>query len=96
MFITEEKPEGEVIEVVERHKTDFVGVIDIQKTLHLYLQQILKCIQIFYSKDKIGEAEQGDVVLVHIEDWPKEPIVLGVIIKCLVNQDSTIQRFMLF
>jgi ribonuclease R len=37
----------------------------------LYLQQILKCIQIFYSKDKIGEAEQGDVVLVHIEDWPK-------------------------
>jgi ribonuclease R len=62
------RPEGEVIEVVERHKTDFVGV-DIQKTLHLYLQQILKCIQIFYSKDKIGE--QGDVVLVHIEDWPK-------------------------
>jgi ribonuclease R len=43
------RPEGEVIEVV-RHKTDFVGVIDIQKTLHLYLQQILKCIQIFYSK----------------------------------------------
>jgi ribonuclease R len=34
------RPEGEVIEVVERHKTDFVGVIDIQKTLHLYLQQI--------------------------------------------------------
>jgi ribonuclease R len=25
------RPEGEVIEVVERHKTDFVGVIDIQK-----------------------------------------------------------------
>jgi ribonuclease R len=23
-----------------------------------------------FSKDKIGEAEQGDVVLVHIEDWP--------------------------
>jgi ribonuclease R len=24
------RPEGEVIEVLERHKTDFVGVIDIQ------------------------------------------------------------------
>jgi ribonuclease R len=24
----------------------------------------------FIPKDKIGEAEQGDVVLVHIEDWP--------------------------
>jgi ribonuclease R len=34
MFIIEEKvrkPEGEVIEVLERNKTDFVGVIDIQK-----------------------------------------------------------------
>jgi ribonuclease R len=46
-------------------------VIDIQKNFALYLQPILKCIQIFYSKDKLGEAEQGDVVLVHIEDWPK-------------------------
>jgi ribonuclease R len=26
---------------------------------------------IFIPKDKIGDAEQGDVVLVHIEDWPK-------------------------
>jgi ribonuclease R len=51
------RPEGEVIEVVERHKTDFVGV-DIQKTLHLYLQQILKCIQIFYSKDKNRRARR--------------------------------------
>jgi ribonuclease R len=31
---------------------------------------ILKCIQIFYSKDKI-ERQNKDVVLVHIEDWPK-------------------------
>jgi ribonuclease R len=32
MFTTVErkKPEGEVIEVIERNKTDFVGVIDIQ------------------------------------------------------------------
>jgi hypothetical protein len=37
--------------------------------LPLFLPQTLKCTDIFYSKDKIGEAEQG-VVLVHIEDWP--------------------------
>jgi ribonuclease R len=33
MYTIDEKENvlGEVIEVVERHKTDFVGVIDIQK-----------------------------------------------------------------
>jgi len=41
------KPEGEVIEIIERNKSEFVGVIDIQKTLPLYLLQILKCILIF-------------------------------------------------
>jgi ribonuclease R len=51
-------------------KTDFVGVIDIQKNFSFVSTANPKCIPIFYSKDKIGEAEQGDVVLVHIEDWP--------------------------
>jgi hypothetical protein len=36
----------------------------------LYLLQIQNVYRYLYSKDKIGEAEQGDVVLVHIEDWP--------------------------
>jgi ribonuclease R len=35
----------------------------------------------FYSKDKI-ESRTRDVVLVHIEDWPK-PIVLLVKVKVL-------------
>jgi hypothetical protein len=48
MFIIEEKvrkPEGEVIEVLERNKTDFVGVIDIQKNFFC-IYQIQKCIPI--------------------------------------------------
>jgi ribonuclease R len=75
MFTTEERkrPEGEVIEVIERHKTDFVGVIDIQKNFLCFYSQS-KCIRIFLFH-KIG-GRAGDVVLVHIEDWPSEPIVL--------------------
>ncbi|MBX9888487.1 MAG: ribonuclease R [Flavobacteriaceae bacterium] len=66
------RPEGEVIEVVERHKTDFVGVIDIQKNFAFVSTANPKMYtDIFIPKDKLGEAEQGDVVLVHIEDWPK-------------------------
>jgi ribonuclease R len=39
---------------------------------------------IFIPKDKIGEAEQGDVVLVHIEDWPaRADSPFGSVIKVL-------------
>lgn len=52
-------------------KTDF-GVIDIQVNFAFVSTANPKCTLIFFiPKDKIGEAEQGDVVLVHIEDWPK-------------------------
>ena len=67
------RPEGEVIEVVERNKTEFVGVIDIQKNFAFVSTANPKMYtDIFIPKDKIGEAEQGDVVLVNIEDWPKK------------------------
>ncbi|WP_395046891.1 ribonuclease R [Flavobacterium sp.] len=67
------RPEGEVIEVVERAKTDFVGVIDIQKNFAFVSTANPKMYtDIFIPLAKIGEAQQGDVVLVHIEDWPKK------------------------
>lgn len=67
------RPEGEVIEVVERNKTEFVGVIDIQKNFAFVSTANAKMYtDIFIPKDKIGAAENGDVVLVKIEDWPKK------------------------
>ncbi len=79
------RPEGEVIEVIERNKTDFVGVIDIQKNFSFVATANPKMYtDIFIPKDKIGEAEQGDVVLVHIEDWPKRAdSPFGKVIKVL-------------
>lgn len=66
------RPEGEVIEVVERDKTEFVGVIDMQPNFAFVSTANPKMYtDIFIPKDKIGEAENGDVVLVKIEDWPK-------------------------
>jgi len=67
------RPEGEVIEVLERKKTEFVGVIDIQKNFAFVNTANPKMYtDIFIPKDKIGEAQQGDVVVVKIEDWPKK------------------------
>ncbi|WPR72253.1 ribonuclease R [Flavobacterium sp. NG2] len=79
------RPEGEVIEIVERAKTDFVGVIDIQKNFAFVSTANPKMYtDIFIPKDKIAEAEQGDVVLVHIEDWPKRAdSPFGKVIKVL-------------
>ncbi len=79
------KPEGEVIEVLERHKTEFVGVIDIQKNFAFVSTANAKMYtDIFIPKDKIGEAEQGDVVIAKIEDWPKKAdSPFGTIIKVL-------------
>ena len=79
------RPEGEVIEVIERHKTDFVGVIDIQKNFSFVSTANPKMYtDIFIPKDKIGEAEQGDVVVVHIEDWPaRADSPFGKVIKVL-------------
>ena len=67
------RPEGEVIEVLERNKTEFVGVIDIQKNFAFVSTANPKMYtDIFISKENYNGAENGDVVLVTIEDWPKK------------------------
>ena len=79
------RPEGEVIEVLERHKTEFVGVIDIQKNFaFVAIANPKMYTDIFVSKDNYNGAEQGDVVLVEIEDWPKKAdSPFGKVIKVL-------------
>ena len=79
------KPEAEVIEIIERHKTEFVGVVDIQKNFGFVTTANAKMYtDIFIPKNKLGEAEHGDVVLVKLEDWPaKADSPFGSVIKVL-------------
>lgn len=79
------RPEGEVIEVVERKKDEFVGVIDIQKNFAFVSTANAKMYtDIFVPKDKMGDAQNGDVVVVKIEDWPKKAdSPFGSVIKVL-------------
>ncbi len=79
------RPEGEVIEIIERKKTEFVGVIDIQKNFAFVATANPKMYtDIFISKENYNGAEQGDVVLVNIDDWPKKAdSPFGTVLKVL-------------
>lgn len=79
------KPEAEVLEILERKKTEFVGVIDIQKNFAFVTTANAKMYtDIFIPKNKINDAEHGDVVLVTLEDWPKKAdSPFGSVIKVL-------------
>jgi ribonuclease R len=60
MFTTVEKdenPKAEVIEIIERAKTEFVGVIDIQKNFAFVSTANAKMYtDIFIPKDKLGRS----------------------------------------
>ena len=79
------KPEGEVVEIIERAKTEFVGVIDIQKNFSFVSTANPKMYtDIFIPRGKEGEAENGDVVLVKLDDWPaKADSPFGEVIRVL-------------
>lgn len=82
------KPEGEVVEIIERKRTEFVGVIEIQKNFAFVTTANPKMYtDIFIPKNKVGDAVDGDVVLAKIEDWPeKADSPFGSIIKILGKQ----------
>lgn len=79
------KLEGEITNIIKRDKTQFVGVIDIQKNFAFVSTSDGKMYtDIFISKEKIGEAQQGDKVLVKMDEWPeKADSPFGTIIKVL-------------
>ena len=79
------RPEAEVLEILERSKTEFVGVIDVQKNFAFVTTANAKMYtDIFIPKNKMGDAEHGDVVLVKMEDWPsKADSPFGTVIKVL-------------
>ena len=82
---TSRKPEAEVVEILERAKMEFVGVVDVQKNFGFVTTANAKMYtDIFIPKNKLNDAEHGDVVLVRLEDWPKKAdSPFGSVIKVL-------------
>ncbi|MDP5062567.1 MAG: ribonuclease R [Maribacter sp.] len=67
------KLEGEIVKILERYKTTFVGIVDMQKTFAFVRPTDFRMYtDIFVSKDKLNGANDGEKVLVEITDWPDD------------------------
>lgn len=80
-------PEGEIIEILERKQTRFVGTLEVQKQFaFLVMDSKVLANDIFIPKDKLKGGKNGDKAIVEIIEWPeraKNPIgkiidILGV------------------
>ena len=66
------KLEGEITQVLKRAKSDYVGVIQINKNYAFVVPDSTKMYKdIFVPINKIKGAEDGDKVLVSLDDWPE-------------------------
>ena len=66
------KLEGEITQILKRAKNDYVGVIQISKNYAFVIADSSKMYKdIFVPINKINKAEDGDKVLVTLEDWPQ-------------------------
>lgn len=62
--------EGEVIEIVERAKSIFVGTVQVSKNF-AFLTPVSKTgFDIFIPKDKLNKAKNGQKAIARITDWP--------------------------
>ncbi|WP_046743446.1 ribonuclease R [Kordia zhangzhouensis] len=79
------RPEGEITTIVKRAKTEFVGVLEMQKNFGFVVVSNQKMYtDIFVSKDNLNGAQNGDKVLVKIDDWPaRADSPFGIITKVL-------------
>lgn len=64
-------PEGEVVRIIERGRSEFVGTIEIHPKYAFILPDKRKMYQdIFIPLDKIADANEGDKVIARITQWP--------------------------
>ena len=79
------KLEGEITQVISRHKTEYVGVIQKHKNYAFVIPDSNKMyVDVFVPLNKTLKAEDGDKVLVQLEDWPeKQDSPTGKVIKVL-------------
>lgn len=66
------KLEGQILEVLERAKTKFVGTIEISKGFGFVVPDDSKVpVDFFISKDKMNGAKNGQKVVVELDLWPE-------------------------
>ena len=65
------KQEGDIVEILKRDKSSFVGVLQLSKNFGFVVPDDPKMYSdIFISESKLNGAKNGDKVLVEMKDWP--------------------------
>ena len=65
------KQEGDIVEIIQRAKTEFVGVLQLNKNFGFLVPDDPKMYaDIFIPKDKLQDAKDGEKILVKMTDWP--------------------------
>lgn len=66
------KMEADVVEIIERAKLEFVGVLQLNKNYGFVVPDARSMYtDIFISKNRLGDAQNGDKVIAKITDWPE-------------------------
>ncbi|TSA23600.1 MAG: ribonuclease R [Bacteroidetes bacterium] len=66
------KREGEIVEVVRRNKTQFVGILEITKNYAFVVpDNAAMPVDIFIPRENLKEARHGQKVIVVISEWPE-------------------------
>ncbi len=81
------KPEGEIVEIIERSRTEFVGTIELSKNYGFLVPDSRKMIvDIYIPEGKLNGAKHGQKAVAKITDWPeKASSPFGEIIEVLGN-----------
>ena len=68
----DKKPEGEIVEVLQRKHTDLVGVLHISHGYVFVVPDMDSIpVDIFVPKGELHGAKNGQKVIVHLVDWPE-------------------------
>lgn len=65
------RPEGEVIEIIDQHKREFVGTVEVTPKFAFLVPDNPKIdVDIYIPLEKLKKAKQGDKAIAMITDWP--------------------------
>src|SRR5690606_29642958 len=86
------KPEAEVVEIIERNRTEFAGVVQMHKDFAFVVPMQNKVyVDFFVPKDKLGDAKDGEVVLIEMTDWPEKSKNPFAVVKKVLGKPGELQ-----
>lgn len=69
-----ERPEGEVVEVIHREREEVVGRLEMSKGYGFIVPDMKRMyFDVFVGERGLADAQNGDKVLVRITEWPDDP-----------------------